>query len=44
MAKLGRHTRALYGFRSLSVPERHQLNIARQTLRYTDVGAHIMGV
>jgi len=29
--------------RRLPVPEQHQLRIARQTLRYTDVGARIMG-
>lgn len=27
----------------LSVPEKHQLNIARTTLRLSDVGARIMG-
>lgn len=29
--------------RQLGVPEKHQLKIARQTLRYSDVGALIMG-
>lgn len=29
--------------RKLSVPEQHQLRIARQTLRYSDAGARIMG-
>lgn len=29
--------------RYLSVPERHQLKIARKTLTYSDVGAKIMG-
>ncbi len=29
--------------RRLSVPERHQLRIARKTLTYSDVGARIMG-
>jgi hypothetical protein len=29
--------------RELSVPEKHQLNIARKTLRMSDVGATIMG-
>ncbi len=29
--------------RYLSVPEQHQLNIARKTLTYSDVGARIMG-
>lgn len=29
--------------KQLSVPEKHQLKIARQTLRYSDVGAKIMG-
>jgi len=29
--------------RELSVPEKHQLKIARQTLKYNDVGANIMG-
>ena len=28
---------------SLSVPERHQLRIARDTLKMSDVGALIMG-
>lgn len=27
----------------LTVPERHQLKIARQTLKYSDAGALIMG-
>lgn len=27
----------------LSVPEQHQLKIARKTLTYSDVGARIMG-
>ena len=27
----------------LSVPEQHQLNIARKTLKMSDVGARIMG-
>ena len=27
----------------MTIPERHQLRIARQTLRYSDVGAFIMG-
>lgn len=29
--------------RSLSVPEKHQLAVARKTLTYTDAGARIMG-
>jgi hypothetical protein len=29
--------------RNLSVPERHQLRIARDTLRMSDAGAAIMG-
>ncbi len=29
--------------RNLSVPERHQIKIARQTLKMNDVGARIMG-
>lgn len=29
--------------RKLSVPERHQLAIARKTLRMSDIGAAIMG-
>ena len=29
--------------RKLSVPEKHQLRIAKQTLKYSDVGARIMG-
>ena len=29
--------------RELSVPERHQLRIARDTLRMSDAGARIMG-
>lgn len=29
--------------RYLSVPEQHQLRIARKTLTYSDVGARIMG-
>lgn len=29
--------------RTLSVPERHQLNIAKRTLELSDVGALIMG-
>ena len=29
--------------RKLSVPEQHQLNIARKTLKMSDVGAAIMG-
>lgn len=29
--------------RKLSVPERHQLRIARKTLKMSDVGARIMG-
>lgn len=29
--------------RKLSVPERHQLRIARKTLKLSDVGALIMG-
>jgi hypothetical protein len=28
---------------TLSVPEQHQLKIARQTLRYSDAGALVMG-
>ena len=28
---------------ALSVPEKHQLRIARQTLKYSDAGALIMG-
>lgn len=28
---------------NLSVPEKHQLKIAKQTLKYSDVGARIMG-
>lgn len=28
---------------NLTVPERHQLNIARKTLKMSDVGAEIMG-
>jgi hypothetical protein len=31
------------GGRALSVPEQHQLRVARQTLRYSDAGARIMG-
>ncbi len=27
----------------LTIPERHQLKIARQTLKYSDVGSKIMG-
>jgi len=29
--------------RSLSVPEKHQLRIARKTLKMSDVGALVMG-
>ena len=29
--------------KNLSVPERHQLKIARQTLKMTEAGARIMG-
>ena len=29
--------------RYLSVPEQHQLKVARKTLTYSDVGAKIMG-
>lgn len=29
--------------KKLSVPERHQLKVARQTLKYHDIGARIMG-
>lgn len=29
--------------RGLSVPERHQLRIARDTLRMSDIGASLMG-
>lgn len=29
--------------RELTVPERHQLKIARKTLKYSDAGARIMG-
>ena len=29
--------------RYLSVPEQHQLKVARKTLTYSDVGARIMG-
>jgi hypothetical protein len=29
--------------RELSIPERHQLRIARKMLTYSDVGAMIMG-
>ena len=29
--------------RQLTVPEKHQLKIARKTLTYSDVGASIMG-
>lgn len=29
--------------RQLSVPEKHQLAIARKTLTYSDIGARIMG-
>ena len=29
--------------RTLTVPERHQLNVARKTLKMSDVGARIMG-
>lgn len=29
--------------RKLTVPEKHQLRIARQTLKYSDAGARIMG-
>ena len=29
--------------RTLTMPERHQLKIARATLRMSDVGARIMG-
>ena len=29
--------------KELSVPEKHQLNIARKTLKMSDVGARIMG-
>jgi hypothetical protein len=28
---------------TLSVPEQHQLKIAKQTLRYSDIGAMVMG-
>jgi hypothetical protein len=33
----------LEGVRNLSVPEKHQLRIALQTLKMTDAGANIMG-
>lgn len=29
--------------RELSVPQQHQLKIAKQTLKYSDAGAAIMG-
>jgi len=29
--------------RQLSIPEKHQLRIARKTLTYSDVGSMIMG-
>ncbi len=29
--------------RTLTVPEKHQLKVARKTLTYSDVGAFIMG-
>ena len=29
--------------RQLTVPDRHQLKVARQTLKYSDAGALIMG-
>ena len=29
--------------RKLTIPEKHQLTIARKTLQYTDAGAKIMG-
>lgn len=29
--------------KSLSIPEKHQLRIARDTLKLSDVGAHILG-
>ena len=29
--------------RYLSVPEQHQLRVARKTLTYSDVGARVMG-
>lgn len=29
--------------KTLTVPEKHQLRIAKQTLRMTDAGANIMG-
>ena len=29
--------------KALSVPERHQLKVARKTLTYSDVGARCMG-
>jgi len=32
-----------YVRRYLTVPEQHQLKIARKTLTYSDVGARIMG-
>lgn len=38
MAKSSKYVR-----RYLSVPEQHQLKIARKTLTYSDVGARIMG-
>ena len=29
--------------KELSVPEKHQLNVARKTLKLSDVGAMVMG-
>lgn len=29
--------------KNLSVPEKHQLKVAKQTLKYSDAGALIMG-
>lgn len=37
------HRATVRVYRQLSVPDKHQLKIAWQTLRYSDVGARIMG-
>jgi len=29
--------------KNLTIPEKHQLRVARQTLKYSDIGARIMG-
>ena len=41
--KIDVSTRTLNPKRKLSIPEQHQLRIARKTLQYSDIGAKIMG-